>query len=1229
MRSLLVYFFILSLSFHTSFGQNIYPPSPDAAALGKAASTIVSAYSGMANVSIPIYTLQSRDITLPISLNYNTGGIRVDEEASWVGLGWTLNAGGVISQSIRGGIDDFTPTYGYVRTTNPLSVTCNKDGGEGTYIPYISSHFEPTPECPQQGWFGCNNQVIDGCRVCRNYTVNPKTGLLETDSRYDQEPDIFYFNFPGFSGRFVYDQDGIPYVLDQQKIKIQRVNSNFLVTATDGTKYEFNQKERTFLGKKSYLEILSSLNTSGEVIGNSWRLTKIISPLGEQVTFSYSLSGSADQTLYSERSIDDKGSTAGGTTCPQPVTKKDAQTITHEVYTLTDITFALGKVEFTSGTREDLTQSRKLDNIKVKRLDQSIVKQFDFTYSYFVSNDEALSSRYWDPLFPITTTYNNIWRRLKLDALVEKNGSTVLPPFQFTYNGQKLPAKTSFQKDHWGFYNGQKTNTGLIPPANDGVNPITPGANREPQELFAKACLLQQIKYPMGSVTKFDFELNDYQHTKNYYEFDTKKYRESYSVSLDQKRTTPSTLNFTVPSDGNTYTAKISFSFINNSTFAYYFSFYHCSVKLDGAIWQSNGTDLSKNIQTFTQAISSGSHTISVTLPAETFYEVFAGISVAIACDNNNINTKSLGGGLRVKSMTQLESPTANNPKIQTYSYGQGGVLMTPLNNLRYSQVTLSNNVSICKTLERYSGSNAPLSNSANGSPVGYTNVTVLEGGNGENGKTEFTFNNVPDVLVGDLPGMPTNIDVLNGTLTNQTVYAKVGAGYNKIKEVMNVYAKGGVEKVVYGNIYEVSPINSIYFATCKNIKIHVYKMKSEWPQLIKSTERTYNPTDPTKFIDRVKEFEYGAYNVSKITETNTDGTKRASSMYYANDYNSAIPFIKDMQTNFIFNKPIETMEYLLDAAGGNMQVLGGRISKYKLGGKGLVEETYAIESAIPITNFLYSKNTAGSSLVMDSRYKKTGTFYYDSYNNIIQKTKFVGTATDPSSSNIYGYTAGGVPTIPIAQISNATSSQVAYSSFENGNENGWEIGTTYETNLANVYSGKVSYRVAPGSPTFGPTKNITPIPQKGKYKISGWIKTAPGYNPAQGHAHLVIELQGGGYFQPITGISSSKFTYFEGIVDLDAARLASNTPAGTNLTLRCYVANYNSATSVYVDEMRIHPVDALMSTKTFDPLVGPLSETNASGLNISYSYDPLGRLEYVRDQDRNILKKYTYQTRP
>jgi hypothetical protein len=82
------------------------PAAPEAEAFKEYVDVPVNEYTGVANINIPLYTLSEKGMSVPVSLSYHPGGIRVSEEATWVGLDWSLNAGGVITREIRDK-DDF------------------------------------------------------------------------------------------------------------------------------------------------------------------------------------------------------------------------------------------------------------------------------------------------------------------------------------------------------------------------------------------------------------------------------------------------------------------------------------------------------------------------------------------------------------------------------------------------------------------------------------------------------------------------------------------------------------------------------------------------------------------------------------------------------------------------------------------------------------------------------------------------------------------------------------------------------------------------------------------------------------------------------------------------------------------------------------------------------------------------------------------------------------------
>jgi YD repeat-containing protein len=105
-RGLLIFLLMVRCSF--LFGQSspstspvVIPQAPNAAGLGIYGEIPVDFYNGLSQIQIPLYEIKSRDLQLPISLSYHASGIQVNQEASIVGLGWVLNAGGIITKLSR------------------------------------------------------------------------------------------------------------------------------------------------------------------------------------------------------------------------------------------------------------------------------------------------------------------------------------------------------------------------------------------------------------------------------------------------------------------------------------------------------------------------------------------------------------------------------------------------------------------------------------------------------------------------------------------------------------------------------------------------------------------------------------------------------------------------------------------------------------------------------------------------------------------------------------------------------------------------------------------------------------------------------------------------------------------------------------------------------------------------------------------------------------------------
>ena len=181
-----------------------YTPSPEAYSLMEYSEIPVSLYTGVPDISIPIYTIRVGNYSLPISLRYHASGIKVGQEASRIGLGWSIHAGGAISRSVRGWDD----LKGYWTQTDTIP---NEDS---EYIWYSVYH-----------------------------------------DRKDYEPDIFHYNFDGFSGKFYANKGAgsssiVPKFLladPEGNLRIEyqgdEMDGSFVVVTPENLKYVFGIRE--------------------------------------------------------------------------------------------------------------------------------------------------------------------------------------------------------------------------------------------------------------------------------------------------------------------------------------------------------------------------------------------------------------------------------------------------------------------------------------------------------------------------------------------------------------------------------------------------------------------------------------------------------------------------------------------------------------------------------------------------------------------------------------------------------------------------------------------------------------------------------------------------------------------------------------------------------------------------------------------------------------------------
>jgi hypothetical protein len=288
------------------------------------------------------------------------------------------------------------------------------------------------------------------------------------------------------------------------------------------------------------------------------------------------------------------------------------------------------------------------------------------------------------------------------------------------------------------------------------------------------------------------------------------------------------------------------------------------------------------------------------------------------------------------------------------------------------------------------------------------------------------------------------------------------------------------------------------------------------------------------------------------------------------------------MQANSIHN-PVENQIFITKS--GTDYLRFAEKSNYEYGGNagvnnvGLVGKSFTNHPAGTIlkSTFLAAPN---------NYYLQKVAFKYDKYSNVISQKNI----NDISSSYIYDDNL----LYPTAQIANALPSEVAFSSFEtNSNITGnWTFSGATNNYENDFLMGNRSLKfLSTGGSVFYNT-----IPTGKKYILSYWKNTG----------QVTVVSNGVTIAPSSNSFTKNNWTYVEYILP--------NTTSDVTL----------SSSNATIDNLRLYPFDAQMTTYTYEPNIGMTSTCDANNKISFYEYDYLNRLTIIRDQD-NILKKICY----
>ena len=470
---------------------NISPPSPTVAALMKFEEMPVNNYTGIPDISIPLYSIQSRskDIAVNLALSYHPASIAASEVASYTGLGWNLMAGGTISRTVKGYPDE-------IFEAGRIGIYRDSDATNQKNIFYeVCDHMlgGPTVSEPRHSEY---------------------MWLAHERGRFDTEQDLYQFNFMGHAGRFLIKKTDSAFEIvrldndDNLKINFTMDYTTYKVTAFTirddvGHEYVFSIREVTTETGSSGSDSGGSNNPSGaSTYFSSYHLSAVNDLNGMRLL---TLEYNNDSEVYMEQSVS-KSVKYYVLNEPQPGHTEDELThwcdnrhllmptlqysgstrntntkklkqIVVEGKAIIDFQLASGRID------SENNSAYRLKKVIIKNIDGSGIKQFELVHDY-----------------SIVSSSNNFGARMILSEIIESNFTNdgLTMSHKMYYKTQSNYNEDMVYQDYWGYYN-------LKPECRDGV-----GFYRETTPDFVTTDVLQKIKLPTGGCQIFNFESNTY-----------------------------------------------------------------------------------------------------------------------------------------------------------------------------------------------------------------------------------------------------------------------------------------------------------------------------------------------------------------------------------------------------------------------------------------------------------------------------------------------------------------------------------------------------------------------------------------------------------------------------------------------------------------------------------------------------------------------------------------------
>lgn len=1240
-------------------------PSPNAASLGQYGDLPVSYFTGVPNISVPLYEVQGNKIGLPISLSYHAVGLRPDVHPGWVGNGWSLNAGGVITRKMNQMMDEFQ----YIFDVN----------GNGQYYMRMS----------------------DWASDAKVKTNNFYASLFPLDV----EPDEFDFNFLGYSGKFFLNQNGVWQVQCDKSIKVLFdfadlvtpflntipsygiVNSGIIKTFgkftlidESGTKYIFGSTDvnNTAVEYSGAMIVPTNQRGVNNFFATSWYLSQIISSDGsETINLNYERGPFTSQMTYN--SVSYQMTSGCGTSGPHsdgisgsvvsPVYLKSISMPARNLL----INFNKSKsfeLKYMTGSSTFDAYVRIYQDAGFSSQDISLSVNVDFPSFYTLITSPSII-----PYYSSNTAPEDLWERfiwLKLDQINVINSASNSPienisfsytenaskrlslkrvsiddkKYTFYYNPLSLPNYITIFGDHWGFNNQGNTSGNQIPvftSQGQGWPSTQIYAVREPVAtgVPTQAEILTDIFYPTGGKVHLDYEPNTYSTVVKREIGTTATAENGIAGGLRIKQITK-TNNFGTTGQKNFY-------YVNNYT-----------AGSNPSLLPSSGVLDTKPSYHFVKAGIGNKGGVNISFSIDQ-YQSSSVIPLTSNSMSNHIGystvvEKRSDGGYSIYKFTNHEtssSPYNDIPAVNSYNSGFfNGYLISSSNYfkrgklLQKTDYTASGN-KVLEIINTYANVLPEILTNA----VHQYGTTVCEPSGGAYGvnafaKTAYNIISTPFLPTSTIKKEYTSDysgnsisqtstftydqykNVLSETSTNSkgqevlTTY-RYPYHFTSPANVMNPYnimvSNNMVGKVIEKIVTVAGKVVNaeIYTYRARNsTKVYndaIYKAELKDPvNLMSFVSTTSNDAGDLAFDPRLK----------KVADLGYDGSNNLSSVLKPGDESAS--YIWDYNSQFPSAQVVNAKNvYAVASTSGPIIQVSKNV---------FVSNT----KYISYPNSIYISATGATGVInLSFAYSN----YYISGNNTSTLAYSVTGITDPSF-----YRGGSLCAATMSATCSSGSSTAAITSVPTGQ---YTVSVTLvSVNGFNNYYGyncNISYPTSYQTPAV--TANNEIAYTSFEYANSGELN----YGTGNFSGIAVGNIATG------TSVTGNKFYFLSGSTitksGLDPAKTYlvtywSNTAAlavsGSQTVTQNASLNFGNwkyyehkitgvssiaiTGSAGIDELRVYPNGAQMVTYTYTPLVGMTSQCDINNVVSYYEYDSFSRLKTIRDKDRNIIKLFDYK---